>query len=66
MLARLKGGLLGPGSTLEVHTEPQNRDEQPGDPSDYVLRDLGALLGAEFADPLVVALTSAMIAVQLA
>ena len=54
LLARLEGGLLGPSSALEIHAEPQDRDEQPGDTGDHVLRDFGALLGAEFANPLVV------------
>lgn len=66
LLARLKGGLLGPGSALEVHAEPQDRNEQSGDTGDHILRYLPALLRAKLADPLVVGLNLAMIAVRLA
>jgi hypothetical protein len=56
LLPRLESGLLGPCGTLEIHAKPKDRNEQAGYTGNHVLRDLCALLRAQFADPLIVSL----------
>jgi hypothetical protein len=56
LLPTLQGRNLLAGCVLEVHSKPQDRDQETRRADDDVLRDLFALFAAELSDLLVVGL----------